>query len=73
MTLVEGATSGVLSAKAHGSAGFDETSEGERFGHAVVDRTLSRTHFCALLEKLLHLGVNVEGVGVGGESSCEIG
>ena len=45
-----------------------ERAEGQRFGHAVVERALAGSHLAALLEQLLHLGMDVEVRGVGGQA-----
>ena len=49
-------------------AGFHEAREGEGFGHAVVDGALAGAHLGALFEQLLHFGMNVEAVGIGGQA-----
>ena len=73
MALVEGAAARVLSAETHVSAGFHQAGKGQSFGHAVVDGALARAHLGALFEQLLHFRMNVEALGIGGETSGELG
>ena len=56
-----------------GIAFFHQAAEGQRFGHAVVDRALAIAHLGALFEKLLHLGMNVEIRGIRGQPIGEFG
>ena len=67
VTLVESAAAGVLSGEADVGAGFHQAGEGQGFGHAVVDRALAGAHLGALFEQLLHLRMNVEACGIGGQ------
>src|SRR6516162_2825580 len=60
VALVEGTAAAVLAAKADGNALHGERPKCQRFGHPVIERTLTVSHLAALLEKLLHLGVDVE-------------
>jgi hypothetical protein len=60
VALIERAAPRVLAAQAHGDAALDQAGEGQSFSHAVVDSTLARPHFRALLQKLLHLRMNVK-------------
>src|SRR5664279_1104515 len=68
MALVEGAATAVLSAEPDRRALQCQRSERQRLCHAVVERTLSVTHLVALLEHLLHLGMDVEVLGIMGET-----
>ena len=45
---------------------------GDELGHAVVEEALAFAHLLALLEELLHLGMNVEVGGIGGERRDEL-
>ena len=64
VALVEGAAAAVLSAEADGRALQGERSEGQRFGHAVVERRLAVAHLVALLEQLLDFRMDVEVLGI---------
>ncbi len=70
--LIEGCAAGILAAQAHWDAIFHQTGKGQRFGHTVVDRLLARPHLLALLEQLLHLGMDVETFGIGGQALGEL-
>jgi hypothetical protein len=73
VALVEGAALRVLAAEAHGRAGGDERGEGGELGHAVVEGARAGGHFQALVEELLHLGMDVEAVGDRGGEAREFG
>ena len=62
--LIEGAAAAVLTAQPNGSALQRQRTEGQRFGHAEVERTLAIAHLAALLQQLLHLGMDVEVFGI---------
>src|SRR5271166_6825680 len=62
--LVEGSATAVLPAQANWSALQRERSKGQRLSHAVVQGALTVAHFAALFEQLLHLGMDVEILGV---------
>ena len=69
VALVKGAAAGVLAAQANWDALFHQAGEGESFGHAVIDGAFPRAHFGALLEQLLHLGMDVEAFGIRREAA----
>ena len=50
-----------------------QAGEGQGFGHAIVDGAFAGTHFGALLEELLHLGMDVEVFRVSSQSAGEFG
>src|SRR5215469_13916048 len=58
--LVEGSAAAVLPAQTDRNAFESQRSEGQRLGHAIVERALAVTHLTPLLQKLLHLGMDVE-------------
>ena len=63
VALVEGAAAAILSAHADGNAGLNQSSEGQRFGHAVVHRAFACAHLGPLFEQLFHLGMDMESSG----------
>ncbi len=60
MPLVESSSTAVLPAQPDWGAVLDQAGEGESFGHAVIHRAFSRTHFGALLQQLFYFGMNVK-------------
>ena len=58
--LVEGSAAAVLPTQSDRNAFESHRSEGQRLGHAVIERTLAIAHLAPLLEQLLHLGMDVE-------------
>jgi hypothetical protein len=73
VALVEGAAPAVLPGQAHRDALLEERGEGDRLGHAVVERALALPHLGALLQQLLDLLVDVEALGRRGEGAGQRG
>jgi hypothetical protein len=69
--LIESGAARVLAAEAHRESLLHQAGKGERLGHAVVERLLAGAHLLALLEQLLHLGMDVETVGIRGQAFGE--
>src|SRR5205807_935481 len=47
---------------------LDQGSECQGFRHSEIHWPLAAAHFSPLLEKLFHLGVNVEALGIGAQT-----
>jgi hypothetical protein len=60
VALVEGAARESWPLRRTGCRLARERSEGQRFGHAVVDGRFARAHFGALFESFFDLGMDVE-------------
>ena len=73
MALVKSAAASVLPGHAHVDAVFHQARERQSLGHAIIDGAFARAHFGALLEQLLHLGMNVEAFGISGQALREFG
>ena len=73
VALVESAALRILPAEAHRRTGADERGEGDKLGHAVVEGARAGGHLQALVEELLHLGMNVEARRNGGGETREFG
>src|SRR5450631_1055625 len=61
VALIERATLAVLPSQAHGSSLHQQRAKRDGLGHAVVKSPLTSSHFGALLQQLLDLGVDVKG------------
>ena len=68
VALVERAALAVLPGEPHRRPSRQQAAERQRLGHPVVEPPLAFGHLDPLFEQLLHLGVNVEALGPGGES-----
>ena len=73
MALVEGAAARILPAQAHRGSLLHQAGESESFGHAVVHGAFACTHLGMLLEKFLHLGMNVKTIRIGGQAIRDFG
>src|SRR5580704_10675581 len=72
MTLVKCAAAAVLAGQTDGNAFSQERAESEGFRHPIIEQALAFRHFETLLQKFLHLRMNMESVRVTHDSIADL-
>src|SRR5580693_10719415 len=72
MPLIEGAATAILSAETDRNSFHRKRSQRQRLSHAKVQWPLAVAHLPALLQQLLHLGVDMEILGVFHQSVSDL-